>query len=180
MKVYSNSSCGVLLEKWSQLWGKTERQGKLGEQGTDHAYAPVVNLATVKRNQMCSQGTRETIMQITWFCRLLLIYPFRLLWAVYNSHCLSLRAILKPLQSAAHGPTPFSTLEILPLLYHFCTVHTQILNELDLTSVQQRYIKWLFSNSQIWKMGFNQWPLDLALPSGIKCLLSPSIAVLWL
>lgn len=84
MRVHNDSSCAVLLEKWSQLWRKTERQGKLGEQGTDHACAPAVNLATVKRNQMLSQGTRETIMQITWFCRLVLIYPFRLLWAAYN------------------------------------------------------------------------------------------------
>lgn len=51
------------FEKGSQLWGKTERQGKLGEQGTDHAYAPVVNL-NCKEDQMCSQGTRETIMQM--------------------------------------------------------------------------------------------------------------------
>lgn len=76
-----------------------------------------------------------------------LVYPFRLLWAAYNSLCLSLRAVLRPLQSAVHGPTPFNILEVLPLLYPFCTVHTQILNELDLTSEQQCYIKWLFSNS---------------------------------
>lgn len=98
---------------------------------------------------MHSQGTRETIMQIIDFagCFWTAMGCSRLLWAVYNSLCLSLRAILKPLQSAVHGPPPFNTLEVLPLLYQFCTVHTQILNELDSTSVQQCYIKWLFSNS---------------------------------
>lgn len=122
------------FEKGSQLWGKTERQGKLGEQGTDHAYAPVVNLNCKEESDVQSRYQRDNHANdfANWF----LIYPFRLLWAVYNSHCLSLRAMLKPLQSAVHGPIPFNTLEILPLLYYFCTAHTQILNELDLTSMQ--------------------------------------------
>lgn len=62
MRVYSNSSCVVCL-KSEVSYG--ERLGKLGEEGTDHAYAPAANLAAVKRNQIHSQGTRETIMQIT-------------------------------------------------------------------------------------------------------------------
>lgn len=41
----------------------------------------------------------------------------------------------------------FNDLEALLLLYQFCIAHIQLLNELDLSSVQQCYIKWLFSNS---------------------------------
>lgn len=96
MRVYSDSSCSVLLEKWSQLWGKNERQAKLGEQGTDHAYVPDVNLATVKRNQMYSQGTRDNhannlgFLDCFWYillgCYGLYIINFACLWELYWNH----------------------------------------------------------------------------------------------